>query len=240
MKNFRLLLIICVISATKGLAQDKAPSHDNGYIAISIGPSIPIGDFASKDADNDKAGLAQTGGLFDISFAYKFGKYLGVSGLLRTQAYSADKQVIVDAVREQLPGNVAVDVQAGNWVTGAFMAGGYGSFPISNKASFDTRLMIGAITADSPSLDIYINGGGGSAWTKQENVTSSALAYLVGVGFKFNVGKRICILANADYMAATLSFENAEIVSSDGSLNTTSWDQPFGSVNIGVGVGYKL
>ncbi|MCC6286531.1 MAG: hypothetical protein IT249_01470 [Chitinophagaceae bacterium] len=38
-----------------------------GYIGISVGPAIPIGGFASKDANNNNAGFATTGTVFDVS-----------------------------------------------------------------------------------------------------------------------------------------------------------------------------
>ena len=234
MKNLRLILIIWLFAITKGLSQDK------GYVAISIGPSIPIGDFASKDPDNDKAGLAQTGAIFDISFCYKLGKQLGVSALLRGQANSTDKQVIVNELATQLPSGVTADVDTGYWSAGALMVGGYGSFPLSKKISFDSKIMFGLLTASSPSFDINLNSGGGMGWVKQESVSSSAFAYLLGVGLKFDAGKRICLLANVDYMGAKPKFENVEIVGSDGTIQTTNWEQPYATINIGIGVGYRL
>ena len=48
--------------ASPSLAQDK-----KGYIGISLGPSIPLGDLASKDIDNESAGFATSGAIFDIS-----------------------------------------------------------------------------------------------------------------------------------------------------------------------------
>ena len=56
-------------------------SQDKGYVGISIGPSIPTGDYASAELSNQKAGLAKTGAIFDISFGYKLGKNLGLSAM---------------------------------------------------------------------------------------------------------------------------------------------------------------
>lgn len=234
MKKAVLLLTICLFAVTKGFSQDK------GYVAVSIGPSFPIGDFASKDPDNEKAGLAQTGAIFDISFGYKLGKNFGVAALIRGQANSTDTQAIVDELYTQIPSTVNADVETGNWTAGAFLAGGYASFPVSKKISFDPRVMIGFLSATSPDTDVYLSDGSNSGWVKQASVTSTAFAYLVGVGLKFDVGKRICILTNLDYMGANPEFKDVQTLSSDGNIEVNNWKQPFSTINVGVGVGYRL
>ena len=55
--------------------------------AISpFGPSIPLGDLASKDIDNESAGFATSGAIFDISVAYKLVKGpFGITAIRRGQ-----------------------------------------------------------------------------------------------------------------------------------------------------------
>lgn len=55
MKKVIILLILAFLGINSQ-AQDE-----RGYFGISLGPSIPLGDLASTDIDNDAAGWATTG-----------------------------------------------------------------------------------------------------------------------------------------------------------------------------------
>ncbi len=233
MKNFLITLAIALLTSSNSFSQDK------GYIGISLGPSIPIGEYASRDASNKSAGWATTGAIFDISFAYKLGQNFGVTGLLRGQANGIDNDAYASELSNQAGGNWTVDSKA--WSIGGFMFGAYGSFPISDKVSFDTRAMIGFLSATSPELNVTLNGSGGLAWFKQSSVSATSFSYLIGGGFKFDVGNKICLLANLDYLGAKPEFRYVEVTSSAGGApQKSTFSQGFGSINFGFGIGLRL
>lgn len=233
MKIFLVGVTIFLLTATKCLSQDK------GYIAISVGPSIPIGDFASKNGNNSSAGWATSGAIFDISFAYKLGQKFGLSGLLRGQTNSIDNSALASEFVKQNGGSWTVSSKA--WTLGGFMFGAYGSLPISDKVSFDTRAMIGFLNATSPEINTTLNGTGGAAWLKQSSVSAISFSYLIGGGFKFNVNDKICLLANIDYFGAKPEFIDVEITSSAGGApQKSTFSQGFGAINFGFGIGLRL
>ena len=233
MKNFLIILTISLLTATNCHSQDK------GYIAISLGPSIPIGDFASRDASNKSAGWATTGAIFDISFAYKLGQNFGLTALLRGQANGIDNDAFASELAKQAGGNWTVDSKA--WSIGGLMFGAYGSFPISDKVSFDTSAMIGFLSATSPELNVTLSGSGGAVWVKQSSVSASSFSYLIGVGFKFDVGNKICLLANLDYLGAKPEFRDVAVTSSAGGApQKNTFSQGFGAINFGFGIGMRL
>jgi hypothetical protein len=156
MKKIVFAVLIITAMSLNGNAQGK-----KGYIGISAGPSFPIGDLSSKDSDNASAGWANTGGIFDISFAYKLGNgNFGITALLRGQVNPFDAQAYANELANQFSGVVwSVDTKA--WGIGGLMAGGFGSFPVSKKVNFDARAMIGFLTAVSPEITITAIGAGG-------------------------------------------------------------------------------
>lgn len=213
---------------------------EKGYIGISLGTSIPMGDLSSKDADNDAAGWANTGAVFDISFAYKFGEgNFGITALLRGQANPTDAQGLADELANQVAG-VNWTVESYGWGIGGLMFGGIGSFPISEKTSFDTRAMIGFLSANSPEITITGTGPGGTAWVKQGSTSATSFAYLVGVGFKLDIGSKLFLLTNLDYLGSNPEFSNVELTASDGSRWTDTWSQSMGTLNFSVGIALKL
>lgn len=215
-------------------------SQDKGYVAISLGPSIPIGDFASTDLNNSSSGLAKTGAIFDITFAYKLGTNMGLTAMLRGQSNPVDNQSLLDQLNREDP-TISWRVDSKNWGIGGFMFGGYGSFAIATgKTSFEWRAMIGFLSASSPDLTLSGTQNGISAWAKLNSTTSTSFAYLIGAGFKFNVGAKICLLTNLDYMGSSAEFKNARTTNSAGTFSEETISQKFGTINFGIGIGLRL
>lgn len=235
MKKVILSLFFLTTISSQIKAQDE-----KGFIGVSIGPSIPMGDLASKDANNDAAGWANTGAIFDISFTYKLGKgNFGLTALLRGQSNLTDAQALVDEIANQYPG-INWTVESGNWGVGGLMFGGFGSFPISEKASFDTRAMIGFLSATSPEITITGTDPGGTAWIKQESTAASSFAYLLGAGFKFDIGRKLYLLTNLDYLGLNPEFRNVETTTSLGTREKSTWGQSMGTINLSIGIALKI
>lgn len=231
---FTLVALFAIISL--GYSQDDS----KGHIGISLGPSIPLGDLSSKDADNDAAGWANAGAILDISFAYKLGNgNFGVTGLLRGQFNPTDAQGLADELANQA-GGVVWTVESDGWGIGGLMFGGFGSFPISEKASFDTRAMIGFLSASSPEFTITGTGSGGTAWVRQGSASSNSFAYLIGAGFKFDIGSKLYLLTNLDYLGSNPEFSDVTTTTSDGFRETDTWSQNMGTLNLSVGIALKL
>jgi hypothetical protein len=235
MKNLLNLFTLVFFVFSVSFGQDK------GYIAISLGPSFATGDFASTNMDNKSAGFAKTGAIFDITFAYKLNKNFGVSALLRGQANKTDAQAFADEMIKQIPmDNVAIRTETGSWGIGALLLGGFGSFPIQKDLSFEPRVMVGFASATSPGLTFNIDTPEGSAWVKQSSATATDFAYLFGMGVKYNAGKRVCILGNIDYFGSKPNFKNVELTDSFGDVYKDDYLRPLGSINLGIGIGYRL
>ncbi len=199
-----------------------------------------MGDLASKDANNDAAGWANSGAIFDISFAYKLGDgNFGVTALLRGQANPTDAQALADEIANQVAG-VNWTVESTGWGIGGLMLGGFGSFPISEKASFDTRAMVGFLSATSPEITITGTVPGGTAWIKQGRTSASSFAYLLGAGFKFNVGRKLYLLTNLDYLGSNPEFRNVETTTSLGTRERSTWSQSMGTLNLSIGIALKI
>lgn len=231
--KMKILLFSLLIFTVTAFAQDK------GYIGISLGSSTPIGDFASNDPNNNAAGYAKTGLHFDFTFGYKLGKHFGIAALLRGQANATDAQALADQIAQQNPG-VSNTVNSTAWSIGGYMVGGYGSFPISEKFSFESKIMFGFLTATSPDITIDLTGPGGSAWVKENSASSSAFAYLLSAGFKYNVGKHFCLLYYFDYLGAKPEFSNVSTTTSSGTSSTGTFSQNFGTINNNIGIGYRF
>jgi hypothetical protein len=62
----------------------------------------------------------------------------------------------------------------------------------------------------------------------------------LGAGFKFDIGKKLYLLTNLDYLGSSPEFKNVETLSSDGTREKSTWSQSMGSINISAGLALKL
>lgn len=113
----------------------KAPLNSNlerrkGFIGLSLGASIPIGDFADMSS-----GLAKTGIQINlINFGYLFSENFGITATW----FGAANQLNTDGLDP--------------WSYGGIMAGPLLSFPLSQKVEWDFRPMIGYSLTTVPNI----------------------------------------------------------------------------------------
>lgn len=236
MKKFGITLLVLCTVVLSCYAQG-----DRGHFGISVGGAIPMGDLGSKDLDNENAGMANPGGLIDLSFAYKLGKgNFGLTALIRTQSNPTDVSGVEKELQNADP-SINWDVDMKKWKSGCLMAGFFGSFPVSSKAFFEPRFMLGFVRATSPELTITATDPQiGSFWIKQSDATALTFAYLMGVGCKFDISSNLYLLTNLDYLGSNPEFQNVEYTTSAGERATDTWSQKMGTFNISAGIAIKL
>jgi hypothetical protein len=230
-------LFILVASIVFGqITEDR-----KGYIGISVGPSIPVGSFASKNTDNSKAGLATTGAIFDVSFAYKLKKNIGLAALLRGQYNPVNVQPLADKMNSQMSGASAY-TNGDGWSSGGVMAGLYSAYPLNHKATFilELKTLAGFMNTTSPQIDMTISSPEGSGWVKQHSATATSFSYLFNAGLRFNTGKRIAFTLNADYSDYTPNFKNVQMTSSAGTQESNNMTQDIQTINISAGIAFRL
>ena len=219
----------------------KCQSQEKGYIALSLGSSIPVGEFASQDINNEKAGLAKLGAFIDISYATKLGKSFGISVLLRGQSNAIDNHRIEAELSKLNPG-INFTVSSKNWGASNLMIGGYGSFPLNsdNHSSFETRALIGILSGTSPEILFNATYGNTSQNYITRSVSATSYSFLIGVGFKFEVSKKLCVLTNVDILGSEPKFNYKVITYSTTPGESFDFRQQITTVNVGVGVGFRL
>jgi hypothetical protein len=212
---------------------------DKGYIGLSLGASIPTGDFGSTDENNQNAGFAKTGTMIDLNFSYLLGKNFGISAMLLGQSNNIDVDALENEANFQIPG-INWTYSSDSWSVGGILIGGYASFPIGAKSSFDAHLMIGSLNTTLPSIQITGNFNGITLSSMSESQDDASFGILLGGGFKFNVSKYISILANMDIVGCTAKFENVQTHYSNSTSEYSDITQNISTINFSVGIAYRL
>ena len=226
------LTLSLFLTATIAFAQDK------GFVTVNFGSSIPLGDFAGTDINNNSSGFAQTGYLFDATLGLKFSKYFGTTILIRSQVNQFDEETFAEHATKEIGYKATVNSTA--WYIGNYMIGTYGSFPISKNFTLEPRMMVGFLTATSPEMTLKATAGSIPFWVTKNSSSSGSLSYLFGIGYKVNAGKHICISFNLDYLGTSTQFNNVETTDSFGGIDFTSWNQNIETFSLSAGIGFRF
>jgi len=235
MKRITGYLLLMIVNFQIAQAQES-----KGTIAILLGPSIPVGDFGSKDLNNGYAGFAQTGVVFEITADYKLvERNWGIAATLRGQANSHDF-IAYENELQNYYGGVNWFVESDAWTLGGIMLGAFRDFPVDKSISFKPRLLLGFPSASSPNITRTAYGFGNSNWVRYNKTYTRNFGYLLGLGFKFDVSKKLSILANADNFGTLQEFRQVEIMTSDGTRSYDTYLQPMNSINLSIGLTVKI
>lgn len=250
MKKALLLLTIPFVVTTNIFSQDKEKySQDDdlkGFASINLGVSIPTGNFGSDNFNNNDAGFATSGAVFDISFGYKFRPNLGVTAVWRGQANGIDAGTYAQSLANYF-GSGSVSIETSAFAIGGIMAGLYGSIPIADNLSFEPRALVGFSSARLPAMTTVAYNSSGTkliTWF-QDQAETVTFSYIIGVGAKLNVSMKICLLFNVDFYGAKAEWENVREISVGHITGTTEirkydYKQNFSTVNISAGLGLRF
>ena len=82
MRKLTFLLVIIIATPFQLFAQSISERYS---LSLSIGASIPVGDFSKTDSKNSLSGYGKTGETVKLSFGYKLTKIIGLEAMVYGQ-----------------------------------------------------------------------------------------------------------------------------------------------------------
>ena len=220
-------------------------------IGISVGASLPMGAYGSKNTDtasstrNDSThiqnGYASTGFHFDVTAAYMFADNIGGEVMIGGNMNSFDVASFKTNNNIKSPSTFT----ANNYYIGQYLVGPVLSF--GDKLKINIRVLVGLVTANA-TVETETNGQSGASefsYTYTGN-SASAFGYNVGAGIKYNFNDKMGLLVNVDYLGSTLTYtgysESQTYFGSTSSHTNTTLKQTMalGMVNATVGLAFNL
>ncbi len=211
MKN--LLFLAGLMISALSYAQDKQQMQfeQNGFIGISIGPSIPLGDFGSTNLNNQKGGFADRGRSYNLNGAYFFHTNFGISANVFLQSWDSD---------------VPYEKTRWSYHSSGFLLGGIATVP-KGKFNFDFNLQLGYANSSRDQLTHPLHS---FVDVMVPKATGEALAYSIGLGTRLHVGKGI------DMMLAYSYFNSKPTLGK----KWYSTDYDISVNNFTLGIGYRI
>jgi len=208
MKKTLVLCLVFSLVASRGFTQSK------GSLTLSIGPTIPLGDFASKNGFAASAGLANVGALADISYQHPLGNSrFGWMARLRGSFNGVSKKATLAPFEAEFPGH-RWSMNNSHWTTVAALLGWYYKLPLTPKLSLQADIGLGAAESWSPKQSITgirDSVGFGPVDLVQANlhsVSTTAFTGLTGLAVCYRWNSHWALMARADYVYLKPTFHN--------------------------------
>lgn len=217
-------LLVCFVVT----AQDnRLPKKMSSAFSFNIGPSFPIGDFASTNADNLNAGYAKTGVNLNLNYDYMFSKYFGLTATGFYGSHDMDHKIITDFMGLDIPG---ADVTHYQYI--GFLAGPVVSGEITPKADINFKLLGGVSRTRSPQATFD-----GEIFAKQDWASSFAWRMSSDAQFKFS--RNAFFMIGLSYTQMRPDFK---IVLMPNETNPEIMDMEMhvSTINLNAGVGIKF
>jgi hypothetical protein len=215
MKKPLLLFLLIAVGVIQSDAQTNSMNAPtNGMLSFSLGPALPIGEFASKSATDETSGLANIGGLAELSYRRPIAKSrFGWTAILRGRFNNVDKNATLTPFEEQFPG-YNWTAKSGRWTTASALLGGYYEQPLTTRFSLSASIALGVADSWSPKQSITgirDSAGFGPVDIVEANLPSkSAVSFtaLAGLDLRYQWKSRWSLLAGIDYTYLKPTFKN--------------------------------
>ena len=231
----KLLIITLLLSAS--LTTFSQSTYTKSSAFIGLGPSIPIGDFGSKSATDEKAGLAAVGFQLDLGYQYRFSKYVGAIAMLKGRINGLAKETLNYSLPTGSGGSLSVD--ATTWKTGAVLAGLTQYIPLTKSELFtlEFREAAGVQITASPEVDVQYNiAGSQTPNSRQPSESATSFAYVLGLGFQYQLNSHLGLKIYGDFNNSNVRFEDVTINIGDSTPLVAPNKQKTGTIDLGVGL----
>ncbi|MBX2984733.1 MAG: hypothetical protein KF882_02030 [Bacteroidia bacterium] len=243
---FLLPLAITTNCFSQGNEKNSKDCVRKGFTSINMGVSIPTGNFKSDNFNNNEAGFATNGAVFDIAYGYEIAPDFGVTVVYRGQANGKNLGTYAQSLANFF-GSGSVSVESSAFTLGGVMAGIYGSHPITNKLSIQARTLAGFSVAVLPAMTTiaYDDSKTKLVTWFQDRAETTTFSYIIGAGATLDISKKTYLLFNLDFYSANAEWDDVRIISIGHITKTTEIDQynfkqKFSTVNMSIGLGFRI
>jgi outer membrane protein W len=217
MKKIVLILTAAMAMYMTAIAQvRKASKEKMGFLIFTAGPAFPVGDFNSKNINNDQAGFAKTGFNLDLQGGYKLVKNFGLAGSILYSRYAIDSKILNGT-------SASMD----HWQYYGVVVGPMITQSLSSKTFVDFNIMSGIVNANSPELSYS-----GEVLVSEDWAVAVPVRLTGGIRYQFGQNGYLFTGLNYLYMEPKFKFtalgENTEA------------HQKISAVSLNAGVGFRF
>ncbi|MCD4698274.1 MAG: hypothetical protein K8S16_18770 [Bacteroidales bacterium] len=222
------------------LSSDGFAQFDyKGHFGMTLGPVVPVDDFASKSLDKKNAGAAKTGYHIGLFTNMRITDIIGFSGMIIHNSAGMDTDPFKELLMQADP-SLSYDVSANSYQLNSIMGGLCLVIP-QDRLAFNLKGMIGMSIAVLPEVATSVSNGNRvvSLQTK-----TSVFTLAGGMTVTYNINNTVALVFDAVYFFAEPEFNAVRIDSYYNGILTdytfTDIKQKFSLVSLGAGIAYTF
>jgi hypothetical protein len=242
MKNLLSALFVILILTSVSEAQKK---YDFLFVNFTAGPSIPIGEYASNDANNPGSGYAKVGIKGEIVGGINITRNISLLTEFFINTNSINLQTLNDKLDKLYPG-YTWEYEVKKWSLYGGFAGLSLRTQVNKKISTFIYALCGYVNSTSPEIILTAGYPDTKAYYHTESTSTAAITYKLTTGLEYAIDKRFSICGTLDYIGSKPRFKNVrtDIIYYDNTTPTQTeyptFDQSLSVFNIGIGFKYFI
>ena len=198
------LLIIIALHA-----QQKQPRF---LVEIGVGPSFPIGKFATRSytgIGKEPAGLAKMGLGAQVTLGYYVNEVVGLMLSSGYSIYKQDASGYEDYMKSNLTNSSRVEVDTKSWKVGKIMAGCFYITPLTSaeeEITLITKLAAGVCKTDIPEYSWTAYGQNGTAMgggTEYKTALPWSFCYQISATLRYKLNNNLHVLLDISSFNST-------------------------------------
>jgi len=221
------------------------PTIENGSnqkhyntVALSVGSSMPVGNFANDDVSSDGSGLAGNGLNINGIFTHYYLPELGivVKGFYNSNEFKADKlSNMISSMTGYSVSNNSTSYSSYGLLVGITRV------HYVDKLSIGGHLLLGFANLTEPRVTFIAVSGTNSGSVKMSEISASSLIYNIGAGLTYTLNDNWDLFADVDYLQGSYKFGSYSITNANGfNQSEARGTQNYGVINITIGLSLKI
>lgn len=221
-RSLPLILFFALASAT-------VCAQERNSVSLSIGPALPLGGFANQNGQEAGSGLAQVGGLLDLSYQHQLGNGpFGLSAELRARLNPLNEDANLAFAKSTDTGYTYTAAKK-SWEMGGIYVGAFYHIPLVARLSMELGVSLGCADAVLPPQSatalrnsVLYPGSQDYRVVTSNKVHALAPSALVKAGLRYPLTPHFSLIAHIDFCYLKPTFKNVtESVASTQGLNAT-------------------
>lgn len=240
-----LILLSCIFSLSalgqEGSVADLTTPDKKWTVALAAGASLPLGDFADKNTDSYKSGLAMAGLSTRLKGSYRINRAFFTEINLLWFYNPCDADGLLDDLTDNKSPGPQFKVTTYPWQVTGVTAGIGTSFDMNEKTLFNLKGMLGVV-GGKYSKRVEQSYDGNKTFTETKNAeTTYSVAINLGFELQYSLTNHFGITFGGDYFNTELKYNDVSIVDSDNQKKSRGpYTQPVSVFQFSAGIFAKF
>jgi len=240
-----LILLSCIYSLSvfgqEGSVADLTSPDKKWTVSLVAGASLPLGDFADKNTDSYKSGLAKTGLSTRLKGSYRIDRAFFTEINLLWFYNPCDADGLLDDLTDVNPPGPQYKVTTYPWQVTGVTAGIGTSFDMNEKTLFNLKGMLGVV-GGKYSKTIYQSYDGNKTLSLTEDAeTTFSVAINLGFEVQYSISEHFGISFGGDYFNTEFKYNDVTLEDSNNNKQSLgSYTQPLSVFQFSAGIFAKF